>query len=257
MKISFTGKIRLLILLIFIIVLIQAGVVLHLLGNSIDLIQMRIDIQNTIFITIFVQFILALILIFYIPVFLHKAFLEIHNIIKDISQGIYNIDIDTDNFKRSLDKEFYTVMLSLKDMLRSILSFDKLKKDKIVEHHNRIVSLLNLTDDGFIIMDMKANIAYINDKILEAFPALSEKTNMIETNFPPEIENNIKKYVLNILKSKTKQESQQFFVPSMKRHIALNSAIIRDSNGFPTGVIVSFKNLDKKKQEKQKETESE
>lgn len=253
MRFSFTGKIRFLILLIYFIVLIQAGIVLHLLGSSTDFIQMKLDIQNTIFITVFIQFILALIVIFYIPIFLHKAFSEIHNILKDISQGIYNIDIDLDNFKITLDKEFYAVMLSLQEMLKSVLNFDKLKKDKIVEHHNRIVAILNLTEDGFIALDMKGNISYINDKVVEAFPAINEKTNMIDTNFPPEIENNIKKYTLNILKTQTKQEPQQFFVPALKRHIVLNSAIIRDSNGQPAGVIVSFTNLEKKKQQKEDE----
>ncbi len=253
MRLSFTGKIRLLIILIFIISILQAIIILHLLGNSYNVIQMKIDIQNTFFITIFIQFILALVAIFYIPVFFHKAFSEIHNILKDISQGIYNIDIDLDNYKTTLDKEFFALMISMKDMLKSVLSFDKLKKDKIIEHHNRIVALLNLTDDGFIAMDMKGNIAYINDKVIETFPAINEKTNMIDTHFPPEIENNVKKYVLNVLKSQTKQEPQQFFVPAMKRHIQMNSAIVRDSNGQLTGVIVSFTNLDKKKQ---KETES-
>ncbi|MCK4694876.1 MAG: PAS domain-containing protein [Candidatus Cloacimonetes bacterium] len=253
MRFSFTGKIRFLILLIYFIVLIQAGIVLHLLGSSTDFIQMKLDIQNTIFITVFIQFIIALIVIFYIPVFLHKAFSEIQNILKDISQGIYNIDIDLDNFKTTLDKEFYAVMLSLQEMLKSVLNFDKLKKDKIVEHHNRIVAILNLTEDGFITLDMKGNISYINDKVVEVFPAINEKTNMIDTNFPPEIENNIKKYTLNILKTQTKQEPQQFFVPTLKRHIVLNSAIIRDSNGQPAGVIISFTNLEKKKQQKEDE----
>jgi len=36
-------------------------------------------------------------------------------------------------------------------------------------------------------------------------------------------------------------------MPALKRHIALNSAIIRDANGQPTGVIISFDNLGKKK----------
>ncbi len=253
MRLSFTVKIRLLIILIFIISIIQAGIILHLIGISIDISQTKIDIQNTLFITIFLQFILALIVIFYIPVFLHKAFAEIHNILKDISQGIYNIDIDLDNFKTTLDKEFYAVMLSLQEMLKSVLNFDKLKKDKIVEHHNRIVAILNLTEDGFIALDMKGNISYINDKVVEVFPAINEKTNMIDTNFPPEIENNIKKYTLNILKTQTKQEPQQFFVPALKRHIVLNSAVVRDSNGQPAGVIISFTNLEKKKQQKEDE----
>jgi len=253
MKSSFTGKIKILILLIFLMSVVQGFIVLQLISSFDNIHDLKIDIQNTLFITVFIQFVLAMFLIFYIPVFLHKAFSEIHNILKDISQGIYHIDIDLDSFGSSMDKEFYSVMISIDDMLKSVLNFDRLKKDKIVEHHNRILAILNLTSDGFIATDMKGNIIYINDKVVETFPAISEKSNMIDTNFPPEIENHIKKYILNILKSKTKQEPQQFYMPALKRHIALNSAIIRDANGQPTGVIISFDNLDKKKS---KENES-
>jgi len=253
MKLSFTGKLRLLIILMFIVVIIQAGIILHLINNSIGISQMKLDVQNTIFIGLFIQFILTLSIIFYVPIFLHKAFSEIHTIIKDITQGVYTIDIDLDSYETTIDKEFYVIISLLKDMLKSILTFDKLKKEKIVEHHNRIVSILNLTDNGFIIVDIKGNFVYMNEKVTDTFPALSDKTNIIETNFPPEIENNIKKYTLKILNSRTKQEQQQFFVPSLKRHIILNSAMIRDVAGQPTGAIIALTNLEKRKQNKEDE----
>ncbi len=253
MRLSFTGKIRSLIIFMFIVALLQAGIILHLISNSSSFDQMKLDVQNTIFIGLFIQFLLTLAIIFYVPVFLHKAFTEIHNIIKDITQGVYTIDIDLDNFETTIDKEFFTVISLLKTMLKSILTFDKLKKEKIIEHHNRIVSILNLTDDGFVIVDIKGNFVYMNEKVTDTFPALSDKSNIIEANFPPEIENNIKKYTLNILNSYTKQEPQQFFVPSLKRHIVLNSAMIRDVAGQPTGAIIALTNLEKRKQNKEEE----
>jgi len=175
MKSSFTGKIKILILLLFLMSVVQGFIVLQLIGSYDNIHDLKIDIQNTLFITVFIQFVLAIFLIFYIPVFLHKAFSEIHNILKDISQGIYHIDIDLDSFESSMDKEFYSVMISIDNMLKSVLNFDRLKKDKIVEHHNRILAILNLTSDGFIATDMKGNIIYINDKVVETFPAINEK----------------------------------------------------------------------------------
>lgn len=253
MRLSFRGKIRLLIVIMFIVAILQGGIILHLINNHDSFLQMKLDVQNTIFIGLFIQFLLALAIIFYVPVFLHRAFSEIHNIIKDITQGIYTIDIDLDSYKTTIDKEFFVVISLIKDMLKSILTFDKLKKEKIIEHHNRIVSILNLTDDGFMIVDIKGNFVYMNEKVTNTFPALSDKTNIIETNFPPEIENNIKKYTLNILNSQTKQEPQQFYVPSMKRHIVLNSAMIRNAAGQPTGAIIALTNLEKRKQHKEEE----
>ena len=253
MKLTFTGKIRLLVIIMFIIAIVQAGIILHLINNSNSFFQMKLDVQNSIFIGLFIQFLLALIIIFYVPIFLHKAFTEIHNIIKDITQGIYTIDINLNNYRTTIDKQFFVILSQLKDMANSVVTFDKLKKEKIIEHHNRIVSILNLTDDGFMIVDIKGNFVYMNEKVTETFPALSDKSNIVEANFPPEIENNIKKYTLNILESHTKQEPQQFFVPSLKRHIVLNSAMIRDAAGQPTGAIIALTNMEKRKQTKEDE----
>ena len=255
MKLSFTAKIRLIIILLFIISLIQGIIIFQLTANFTDTIQLKLDIQNTVYIALFLQLVLVLILIFYIPIFLNKAFSGIHQVLKEISKGTYSIDIDLENYERKLDKEFYAVISSIKRMLESILKFDLLKKEKIIEHHNRITALLNLTEDGFIILDIKGNIVYINDIITEIFPSISEKVNMIDSKFPPEIENNIRKYIVNVLKNRTKSDAQQFFVPTLKKHIFLNSAIIRDVRGEAKGVVIALTNLDRKKTEKSKELE--
>ena len=255
MKLSFTSKIRVIIILLFTISLVQGLLIFHRIGNFNDPVSLKMDIQNTIYITLFLQFILVIILFFYIPVFLHKAFSEIHQILTDITRGNYSIDINIGDFETRVDKEFLAVILSIKDMLKAFLAFDNLKKEKIVEHHNRIILILNLTENGFIILDLNGNIVYINDKVTDVFTSISEKTNMLETNFPPEVENNLKKYIVTILKSQTKQQYQQFFIPSLKRHIGLKSAIVRGHDGEVKGAVVAISNLEKKKPEKNKEPE--
>ncbi|MBN2853645.1 MAG: hypothetical protein JXQ23_12995 [Clostridia bacterium] len=257
MKSSFTSKIRVIIILLFLISLVQGLIILLRVANFNDLNSLRMDIQNTIYISVFFQFLLSIILIFYLPVFLHNAFSEIHNILKDISQGIYTIELDTGSLEKSLDKEFFAVVLEIQRMLKSVVTFDNLKKEKIVEHHSRILSILNMTENGFIVLDMNGNIVYINDKVTENFSAISEKTNLLDKNFPPEIENNIKKYAVSILKNKSKQEYQQFFIPSLKRHIGINSGIVRGADGEMKGVVLSLSNLDRKKSERPKDKEAE
>ncbi len=256
MKTSFMGKIRILIIILFLISLIQRLIILKLMLNFNDPVILRQDIQNTVLITIFLQFLLTVIIFFYLPVFLHNTFSEIHQILKDISQGNYKIDIDLENFEKNLDREFYAVILEIKKMLRSIITFDKLKKEMIMEHHSRIISILNLTENGFIIVDINGNIVYINDHVTGVFSAISENINILETNFPPDIENNIKKYIQNLIKFQTKQETHMFFLPILKRHISLKSAIVWGVNGEMTGAVVSISNLEKKKQEKSKEKDS-
>lgn len=256
MKMSFTGKIRLIIILLLVISLIQGMIILQRLMNFTDLLGLKLDIQNTILISIFFQFVLTMILIFYIPSFLHRACNEVNDLLRDITRGVYSIEIDLENYRRRVDPEFLKLIENIREMLKSIRTFDRLKKEKIVEHHNRIISLLNLTVNGFIIIDNNGNIVYINEKVTENFKSINEKANLIETNFPPDVENNIKKYAVNLLKTKSKQDPQQFFYPTLKRHVGLNSAIIRGVEGEIRGAIISISNLEKKKPEKSEEADN-
>ncbi|MBC8384325.1 MAG: hypothetical protein H8E57_02265 [Candidatus Cloacimonetes bacterium] len=253
MKISFTLKIRLILILLFLISLIQGILILYLIRDFSSIAQLKMDIQNTIYITIFLQFILAMILVFYIPVFLQKAFSGINRTLEEITKGVYTCEIVDQNYETSLDKEFYSVMLTIKRMLNSILIFDNLKKEKIIEHHNRILALLKLTENGFLILDKIGNIVFINDKVSDVFPSLLVNINMIDTKFPPEVESGIKKYIVNLIQKQSRQEFQQYYSPKLKRHIGLSCAIVRDSIGEMSGAVVAISNLDKKKTEKKEE----
>ncbi len=254
MRLSFTGKLRFIIIIIFAISLVQGLIVLHLVRVSQDMPQLQLDIQNVVSIALFMQFLVIITLVFYIPIFLRKSFSEIHVILKDISQGIYNLEIDLNLLEKKVDKEIFAVIDTIAYTLKSIQSFDKLKKDKIVEHHNRIISILNLAENGFLILDNYGNIVYLNDRVTDYFPTIIESISVEETNFPPEVENSIKKYILPILKHKSSQESQQFFIPTLKRHIGLHCSMVRDSYGVVKGTVISITNLElKKKHEKSKE----
>jgi len=255
MKLSFTGKLRLIIMVLFLISMLQGIIVLHLVITGQDMLQVRLDIQNTIYITLFMQFLVTIILVFYIPVFLHKAFGDIHVILKDIAQGMYSLEIDLPTYERKVDKEIFAVVKSITETLRSVKNFDKLKKDKIVEHHNRIISILNLAENGFIILDVEGNIVYINDKVTNIFPNLNEGINITETNFAPEIENSIKKFILPILKNRSSVDNQQYFMPTLKRHIGLGCGIVRDSYGGVKGTVVAITNLETKKKVEKKDNE--
>jgi len=185
MKFSFTSKIRVVLLVLFALSLLQGLIILNLISNAVNISSLIIDIQNTVIITVFFQFVIVIALFFYIPVFLHKAFADIHMILKDITKGIYTIDVDLKEFQPKAGKEFFAVILAIKEMLKSVKTFDHLKKEKIIEHHNRILAILNLTENGFLILDMKGNIVYINDLVTDSFKSLQETTNILETNFPP------------------------------------------------------------------------
>lgn len=253
MKQTFTGKIRLIILLVFLITLIQGIVVLNLVGGiqNDDLVM---SVQNTVIIAIFLQFLLLVSLFFYIPVFMRKSFSEIHNVLNEIAKGRYNLEIDMEYFKKHTDKEIYSIFLSIQKMLQAVYRFDKLKKAKIVEHHNRINALLKLAQEGIMILDLKGNIVYMNELCAQVFPSLVEKSNLVDSNLPPVLEKNLKKYVITVLDKKSKQDPVQFFIADLKRHVTLDSAIVRDDEGKATGAVISVRNIQiEKKQKKQKD----
>lgn len=254
MKSSFTSKIRIIIILMFLITLIQSLVVFKLANQASIATQVQMDIKNTVYITMFIQFILMLFLIFYIPIFLHRSLRDLHSIIDEIAKGNYNIDIDLENKKNSMDKEFFQVMNSIQKMLKNVYKFDYLKKEKIKEHKNKIIALLNLSTDGFIIIDIEGKVQYINDIVMDIFPEIKENIDFTDVSFKPTVENNIKKYIMGMLKTKSKADAYQFYNPDLKRHITLNSAIIRNSEGLEKGIIIVFKNLQIKKEKAEKQS---
>ena len=257
MKFSFTAKIRFVILLLLLVSLLQNIILLQLIPTDLS---NKIDMLNTIYISSFIQIIFVIILLSYIPILLQKAFNEINQVLKDLTQGIYQIDLDINDYEQRADKEFFSVFSTLVTMVKSVAKFDTLKKEKIVEHHNRILAILNLTEDGFMVIDRNGTIVYKNDILLNIFPTLHEKNSIIDSNFTPEIENNIKKYAINLIKKGSKQPPINHFFPSLKKHITIKSAIVRDSSGDVCGAVLALVNLPKieikKKEGKKNEEQS-
>ena len=244
MKISMSNKIRWFMILLLFYTLIQGGIILQIIHGSVIPLELKQNIQNTIYIISFIEFITVLIFFFYIPRFIKKSFAIISTLIQTIKQGdykVYSKEVPETNVL-----EIKHIINDLTEMLKSIIQFDTLKKEKILEHHNRIKAILRLSKDGFLILDLKGNIVYMNDIVSEIFPSISENSNMLETNFPPEIENNIKKYIINVFKTQTNIKSTQFYVPSLKKHITLESVLIRVSDGKVTGAVIALTNLEKK-----------
>jgi signal transduction histidine kinase len=255
MKYTFSNKIRIIIIILFVITLVQGLLITKILHSNASLEIIKGNISNTIVISIFLSFTISILLFFYLPVFLKKSLKPIHNKLKEIGKGSYNIDVNSDNSKNEMDSEFYAIVESIAEMLNVILVFDNLKKNKIIEQTNRIKAILNLANEGFFIVSKKGEIAYVNDPVKTVYPIFEEDSNFVEKSFQPDIENNLKKYVLKILDKQTKSEDFSYFVANLKRHITLSSAIIKDENGKFNGVVIKMSNIEKKKIDKNKESE--
>ncbi len=257
MKFSYTNKIRLLIIFLLLIVSLQGVIIYNMTHFDLSTSELKENIRNVIHIGGFLYFVFSMLLIFYIPVFLKGSLSHIHKILKDLSQGDYSHEIDLSKYKNELDKEFYEIVKSIKSMQEVIYRFDKKKKEKIIKNRNRLRSLLNMTESGFIILEMSGEVVYVNDAIVSNFKTITENVNIAETHFLPDIENSIKKYVLGILKTRSNQENQQFYIPSLKRHVTIKSSIIKNTKGKPVGIVIGVMNIEKKKTSKENQENSE
>jgi hypothetical protein len=204
------------------------------------------DIESLAYAWFIVLMILAGAVWFTLPVMLNRGLRDIRKILTDVSRGRYNIEFKLYEYDYRKNPEMSDILYAIKAMLSAIQQLDKAKKEKIVEHLGRINCLLKLAGNGFIILSVDGYIRFINDMVTESFPQLEEGANLLGGNFPPEIENTIKRYGTQVLKTRNKVEPQQFFLPSQKRQIELQSQIVKDDESRVTGVVLAIYNLEKK-----------
>ncbi len=247
MKNSFVGKFRNFLILIVLISVIQGVLIVHTFSTDKLSEEKKTDVINIISASIGSQIVFLFIFIIYIPVIRKKIFVDIHKIIKEISKGNYQTDFDFQTIADKNDKSIAEIILSLKKMLSMIQKFEKARKEKIIEHKNRILKILRLTENGFMIVTLDGEIRFISDNITDVFPSIYENVNIVNSNFPPVIENSIKKYITNILREKSSSTAQGFFIPSLKKHIVLKSSIVQDSSGMVTGAVIAIHNINEKK----------
>lgn len=278
MKLSYSNKIRFIIIFLFFLALLSGIIVISQIHSSINYSEMILeknkdkdeividrkdldevttnynDIESTIYIILLVQFVVTLILIFNLTNFLKQALSNIHKILEDISKGNYNIDIDISTYKERLDQEFVDIIISIKNALIIFRRFDELKKEKIVEQKNRLKTLLNIAENGFIITSMNGDIMYINQPVKDVFSSLNEETNLYDDSFVPEIEKSIKKYVISTLENKSHIDTQKYFIATLKRHITIKGSIVRNRNGDAVGAVFCLPILEKKKTDKKEKS---
>ncbi|MCF7920909.1 MAG: cell wall metabolism sensor histidine kinase WalK [Candidatus Cloacimonetes bacterium] len=259
MKLKFTRWLRGMLILLSLIVLMSVILVLNSLQEyEPNLIELQHEnIRNTLYIGIFIYFVLAVTAYFYVPLHFRRSLITLKTIVHDIQQGVYDNEIDLNEMKEFLDPAVYEVLMQINEMKETINTFDHLKKEKIFEHYSRIKAILRIMQEGAIILDLQGKIIFNNDNLLEAFPQLVEGDNLLEKSYPAEIENNIKKMAQTSLQERKRVEQVQCFIPNLKRHITLDSVLVRNEGGDVIGMVIIISNLEKKKIERKPEKGSE
>lgn len=246
MKIRLKKRITLYLIVILILSILQGFFINVSLKSLVGNESVSKEIKTTLLIFLFFQTALIIVLISHLPKYLTKLLSGVGEIISDIAKGKYNISLDIDKYRDNYDAELVTVVESIGKMLEVILTFDKMKKDKILEQKGRITGLINLSNNGFMIVDGKGNLVYTNYQIEYNFPSIKQDTNILDSNYGHDEDNHIKNYVADIVENQSRVRPRQFYVDSMKRHITLKCEIVRDSSGDFIGAVIGIFNIENK-----------
>ncbi|HNX01343.1 MAG TPA: hypothetical protein PLE74_07690 [Candidatus Cloacimonadota bacterium] len=240
-KDSFIARLRVFLALFMLFVIVNAALVISETQSTNDIYQIKSDIQNIEYISVFVFFLLAVVLFFYFPLMLHRKLSEIHRLLREITEGNYYPEIDMKKFDQ--DKEFLDFVKAIQKMLQVVVKFDQLKAEKITEHHNRILGLLNLSCTGFMIVSESGDVIFTNDLIKDNFPEFQRSMNFYDDIFSPAIEGNIKPYIIQILRSGSKGKDMKIELESMNHPVTVKSYVVRDEAGEPIGAILAMYRL--------------
>jgi hypothetical protein len=204
------------------------------------------EIKITLLTFFFLEVALFIVLLSYLPLYLKKLLSGVGDIVNDIGKGNYSLELNLDKYRQNYDQELVELVESVGKMLGIILQFDKMKKEKILEQKGRISALINMAENGFIIVNKRGDLILVNQYIEYNFPSLRPETNILDSNYGHEEDKYIKNFVHDIISTESRINKRQFFVNSMKRHIILKSELVRDTNGYLIGAVIGVFNIENK-----------
>jgi transcriptional regulator with PAS, ATPase and Fis domain len=136
-----------------------------------------------------------------------------------------------------LEKEFHPLIESIDKVFGNVLKFDKLKETKIYTHHSRIRGLMNLMEEGAMIVDNSGDIIYINDKLQENYKFLDEDVNIFENVYDNHFEEYMKKYINEVISSQMKKEATRMPLKDSDDEITVKSTMYKNKSGDVLGAI--------------------
>ncbi len=247
MKRSIKQRYHLMLGVLFALIAIQFAVILYTISQAQDLYTLASDIQSIMVVFLFVIFIYITVIFNYLPYRLSRAVKRVVELIDEISNGNYQIDLDTSLFEH--DKDFQELIFSLQKMLEIITRFDSVKADKIYEHHQRISQLINLLPDLVMIATVNGDIVYINDIFRKQFPGISETSNLNEViqkdDFYAQIFDSITeslRYGKNVYDERIEPEGSA-------RTALIKGSIIRNRKGIASGGVFTVELIGAEKQD--------
>jgi signal transduction histidine kinase len=235
MKKSIKSKYQMLLLIFFAVFMLEAALILMTAYSPIRLQQLKSDIQSIVILFMLLQFVYFVILYYYVPYQYDHALKEIYQLLREISEGKYQIDLDLKTHQQG--EEIQNLIIALHRMMNIIIKFDNLKTEKIYEHHQRIQLLINMLPQGCLIITITGEIVYCNDFIKENFPVLSENLNILETLLPEYLEDELKPMMIESIKTGSNIHEKIVNITSLAATYIISNSIVRSRKGQSIGAI--------------------
>lgn len=238
MKRSFKRRYHTLLMILLGIVLLQSVLIFFTLSKTSSLKEMVGEIQTLLIIFFFIIFVYVIIIYNYIPYRNRRAYREIGRLIEEISQGNYQIDIDSTLYDQ--DGDVQELILSLQKMLNIIMRFDIVKADKIYEHHQRIYQLINILPQGILILSISGDVIYCNDRVRIHYDFITEGINLNETIFPNPFDSRVFSAISHSLRHGTNLYGELIQDDKSGRRVIIDASIIRNRKGQASGSVFAI-----------------
>lgn len=235
MKQSIKKRYHLMLILLFALIVLQFVVVLITIGQADSLYLLASDIQSIMIVFLFAIFVYMVLIYNYLPYRIARAVKRVQDLIEEISNGNYQIDIDSTRFEH--DHDFQELIFSLKKMLDIIMRFDAVKADKIYEHHQRLNQLINLLADIVLIVTVNGDIVYINEVFRKRFPSISDTSNLNEVIQKDDFHARIFDVISESLRFGNNIYDERVQIEGSPQTALIKGSIIRSRKGVASGGV--------------------
>ncbi len=247
MKHSIKSKYHVMIALLFGLITIQTAFLLFAVSRAKDVMSLAGDIHSIVIVFVFLIFVYIVVLFNYIPYRLRKAIREVGSLVDSISNGNYQIDIDSSTYDQ--DQDFQDLVFSLEKMLGIIMRFDSAKADKIFEHHQRLQLLINLLPQSILITGVNGDVVYCNEHFRKRFPMVSEMVNLNELILKNDYQARIVAVVIDALRYGNNIYDVMVNDLIYLGKVRINGSIVRNRKGVSTGAVYVLDFTDNEKQD--------
>lgn len=235
MRSSMKRRYHLMLGILFSMIVAQFLVVLFTISQANDLYALASDIQSIMIVFLFMIFVYLVIIFNYLPYRLSRAVQRVEDLIDEISNGNYQLDIDAAGFEN--DRDFQALVMSLMRMLDIISRFDAVKADKIYEHHQRINQLINLLPQMVMIATVNGDIVYINDVFRNSFPNIDETSNLNEVIFKDDLNARVFDIIAESLRYGNNLYDETVEPEGSPQTALIKGSIIRNRKGIASGGV--------------------